>query len=162
MIVERYTRNKRLSLSNVSPKRQPKGDTPYEKPVGNWISIPGEDDWPSWCRSEGYNLPAALRYCHRLNLDTNAVKVISSIAEIDAFTDEWLVTTPLGQDITFFNLAWDKIAERYKGVVIAPYIWARRLSPPKVSNWYYTWDCASGCIWDISCLTYISSERNSD
>jgi hypothetical protein len=33
-------------------------------------------------------------------------------------------------------------------LLITPYIWSCRLD----FNWYYTWDCASGCFWDVSCL----------
>ena len=43
-------------------------------------------------------------------------------------------------------IQWDRVAERYQGIVITPYIWSRRLEPE--THWYYPWDCASGCIWD--------------
>lgn len=43
---------------------------------------------------------------------------------------------------------WRAVARDYQGIEINPYLWARRLS----SDWYYGWDVASGCIWDISAI----------
>lgn len=39
---------------------------------------------------------------------------------------------------------WQKVSRQYDGIIIAPYQWEHRLS----SDWYYPWDCASGCIWN--------------
>jgi hypothetical protein len=46
---------------------------------------------------------------------------------------------------------WPRVAERFDGVIIAPYQWKHRLE----LMWYYGWDCASGCIWNaraVSCF----------
>lgn len=160
MIVERYTRNRKLKLRNVSPSRQSKGDLPYQKPDGNWISVPGEMDWPSFCQSD-YSV-WGLRYRHTLELDMRSIMLITNVEEIDRFADEWGVKTILN-GYSWWGIAWDKLAERYQGIVIAPYIWERRLSlqgkAAKVSNWYYTWDCASGCIWDATAIKYIATDK---
>ena len=45
-------------------------------------------------------------------------------------------------------IAWEKVAAKYDGLIITPYIWQRRME----LNWYYTWDCASGCIWNVRAI----------
>jgi hypothetical protein len=52
-----------------------------------------------------------------------------------------------------FEIEWRKVAERFDGIIIAPYIWQRRLDLE--SSWYYSWDCASGCIWNASAVREI-------
>lgn len=64
--------------------------------------------------------------------------------ELDDFTTKYR-STPHFSDI---HLEWDRVAEEYQGILIAPYQWSRRLE----LMWYYSWDCASGCIWDITAI----------
>jgi hypothetical protein len=52
-------------------------------------------------------------------------------------------------------------AEGWDGLEIAPYLHRMRLSS---FSWYYTWDCASGCIWNasrvsIKLLNYIKEAK---
>ena len=49
---------------------------------------------------------------------------------------------------------WPKVAERYDGIIIAPYQWSRRLDGPM---WYYGWDCASGCVWRARAVLELKS-----
>jgi len=37
------------------------------------------------------------------------------------------------------------VSKEYDGIEIAPYQWDARLS----LIWYYGWDVASGCIWNL-------------
>ena len=48
------------------------------------------------------------------------------------------------------EIDWKKVKSKYQGIIIAPYQWSCRLNLD--SNWYYGWDCASGCIWDLDCI----------
>ena len=38
----------------------------------------------------------------------------------------------------------------YQGIIIAPYLWTRRHH--ESTGWYYSWDCASGVIWDARAI----------
>lgn len=38
-----------------------------------------------------------------------------------------------------------------------PTIWQLRLD----LDWYYTWDCASGVFWDVSCLELVDTGKMS-
>ena len=48
---------------------------------------------------------------------------------------------------------WGYLATQYQGLIIAPYLWDLRLFGPA---WYYGWDCASGCIWDLTAVESFS------
>ena len=46
---------------------------------------------------------------------------------------------------------WRKVAKAFDGIIIPEYIYSRRLDG-NASDWYYGWDCASGCIWDARAI----------
>lgn len=136
------------------------------KPHGFWISAEGDDDWKQWCLSERFRL-INLRYTHEVILRSDAnVLWIKTIEELDAFDEKYMaenspldILNSLGNAADALNFAkvpkslrqrisgidWRKVAGDYQGIIISPYQWQRRLGD---SLWYYTWDCASGCIWD--------------
>jgi len=84
---------------------------------------------------------------------------LSSAADIDLFTERYgkynrlLAVYEKGREI-----AWSLVADEYQGIVIAPYVWSRRLCYG--ANWYYSWDCASGCVWDASAVAGVSLMQN--
>jgi hypothetical protein len=126
------------------------------KPRGLWVSVQGEDDWKSWCQGEEFNIEA-LAVCTRVILSPEAnIKVIEGEAELLAFNREWGVDWDYGGRVSFSHrrIDWVELAKQYDGIVIAPYVWSCRLPMDRaserqqVSDWYYPWDCASGCIWN--------------
>ena len=75
---------------------------------------------------------------------------ISSLAELDAFHRRFAENAGRGYD--YYQIQWAEVASLYDGIEIAPYQFERRLGyhseiGKAVSDWYYGWDCASGCIW---------------
>ena len=131
----------------------------FTKPVGFWVSVQGEQDWPAWCRSEEYGLDW-LACPHEVRLTDKAnIRLITSVDELDEFDDDY--ATPTGRDIhrhtdrQFWGSDWPSVADRYDGFIIAPYLWERRLGSR--CDWYYTWDCASGCIWDLAAIESVTA-----
>jgi hypothetical protein len=131
------------------------------KPIGFWVTTPGEDDWPTWCKSEDFRLHA-LHFEHEVTLKPTAnVRVIRGLDELDAFAeehrtpfDEYHWSDAMGwsqyaQDGYYRRnyLDWTRIKQHYDGVIITPYLWARR-----DLMWYYGWDVASGCIWNLDAI----------
>jgi hypothetical protein len=88
-----------------------------------------------------------------LKPDAN-MKVITNESEIIAFDQEYSEELQLAPNYTRHTIDWKRLAADFDGIIIAPYIWSCRLPMDrtgprhKVSNWYYPWDCASGCIWN--------------
>jgi hypothetical protein len=127
----------------------------FGKPRGLWVSVQGEDDWPSWCRDEDHYLNG-LRYAHRVTLvdRPNTLSVATPLG-MDGLTSCY--GTQTGWDRRWdhrrdnrakWPIDWRQVAEMYGGIIIAPYFYQYRYS----HDWYYGWDCASGCIWDLSVI----------
>lgn len=119
----------------------------YVKPRGLWVSVEGSDDWKEWCMGEEFRLDH-LASPHEIILAPTAnILRLTNVAELDDFDEHWGV----GDDSVMAAIDWVSVAQSYQGIIIAPYIWERRLE----LMWYYGWDCASGCIWDASAIEHI-------
>lgn len=126
---------------------QPGGD--QLKPIGLWFSVgDGEDGWRAWCEAEDFSI-------ERLSCQTEIVihsearlLQLQTATDIDDFTKTFALNNKHGWDLRCID--WTSVAAKYGGILIAPYCWGRRLS--NHANWYYAWDCASGCIWKASAI----------
>lgn len=116
------------------------------KPNGLWVSSEGTDDWPSWCRENDF-AASRLACATQVILGAGAnILRIASAEQLDAFNQKY--QSPQSRFITLVD--WRRVASHYQGIIIAPYIWDRRLYG--LTRWYYVWDCASGCIWDTAAI----------
>jgi hypothetical protein len=123
------------------------------KPRGLWVSDDDcADNWRAWCEGERFSPERlALAYDIALAGDAN-VLVLRSVDDIDAFTRRWAVHPVPGFEFNMF-VDWSGVRAQYQGMIVTPYIWERRLSFGKDdAMWYYSWDCASGCIWDPAAI----------
>lgn len=129
----------------------------FGKPEGFWVSIKGEDDWHSWVSE---NMDAErLNFEHRVTLAESArVHVIDSESALAAFTGTYAVQTEWTRrwywregDKRKWPIDWREVAKDADGVIVTPYQWPCR----NAFDWYYTWDCASGCIWNLSAIASV-------
>jgi hypothetical protein len=140
-----------LSLDHEYEQGEPRS---YAKPRGFWVSVLGEDDWPTWCKNEEFredmlateHAVTLAEDANILHLDThrslNEFTATYGIVETKRYgTHEW----------SEVSIDWQKVASEYQGIIIAPYQWGQRLD----LSWYYGWDCASGCIWDLSAIASV-------
>lgn len=123
----------------------------HHKPNGLWISVHGSCDWKNWCENENFSLEN-LRYSYEISVKKNAnILYISTPEELYEFTKKYPFSTrQFDMDYDTYQIDWYKVKSKYQGIIIAPYQWDCRLSLE--SNWYYSWDCASGCLWDLKCI----------
>lgn len=124
------------------------------KPNGLWISVEGEKvgyNWKEWCESEKFHLNG-LSHSYEIILKEDAkILHLKNADEIFEFTKKYpLKTRDWDADWDTYQLEWHEVKKEYQGIIISPYQWHCRLSLE--SNWYYGWDCSSGCIWDIKCI----------
>lgn len=112
------------------------------KPSGLWVSVEGDADWPSWCRDENFHLGRLTHQTEIILAPTANILRISDAAGLDEFTKEFAYSS--------YGVNWPAVAEKWQGIIIAPYCYERRLAGH--ATWYYTWDCASGCIWDAAAV----------
>lgn len=144
---------------------QQRGPMGHLKPNGLWVSVAGDDDWPSWCRDQEFRM-GALGHLAMVTLTEDAnVLVVSTPEQLDEFHEEFAVdddpafnermTTGLLRELPgfspkrFWAMDWPTVAGKFDGIIITPYLWSRRLDGP---SWYYGWDCASGCVWNLSAV----------
>ena len=138
---------------------------PDMKPRGLWLSV--DNDWRRWCEGDGMeDWVRGPEYGFEF-IDAGRVLMLTTAQDIDRFTDAFVnrhpeddgmrrwyeqreITRNSGNYIDQYRLNWGVLASEFAGILIAPYIWERRLSPH--TSWYYPWDAASACIWDLSVL----------
>lgn len=131
------------------------------KPRGLWITPYGQrDNWFEWCRAEEFR-NADLNYVHDVTFAAGAnILNISSLQGLDAFSKEYAINIWADKDDMTPNWMycdWKRLAEKYHGIIISPYQYARRMMMHggKRNDWYYSWDCASGCIWGADAIESI-------
>ncbi len=122
------------------------------KPCGLWYEFDGS--WRDWCQSE---MPdwIANRWLYRVETDPSCnILRIEGVEQFLLFNQEYLTKTALAvameeQGISPSRMErgieWRRVAERYDGIEINPYLWHFRHNMDTM--WYYGWDCASGCLW---------------
>ena len=129
------------------------------KPYGLWISVEeSEDDysWFDWCKGEQFRLEG-LQYKYSVKLAKD-IKILhlQTAQDIQNFSIQYAANDPFdfGRSSIFnrtteyvYSISWKRVKAEYDGIIISPYQWSCRLSSG--TSWYYPWDCASGCIWNL-------------
>lgn len=178
MILSHYSPVHMLTVESRVHVRDP-GRLPY-KPNGFWISVDGDDDWLHWAKDNNFNIHN-LAHRHVVTLKPDAkVRLITTDAELCAFIKEYGEVMPypytrrgvtlegeiakmdawLAADCPWdacrvdLNPDWNRVMKDYDAMIIAPYLYRSRW--PFI--WYYTWDCASGCIWNTSIIESITHD----
>lgn len=128
----------------------------FEKPKGLWVSVDGENDWPSWCQSEmpGW-MDGVTRYRVALAAEPR-ILFLPTPFDLDLFTERFGRERDQRGCYAIY-IDWPAVAAEYGGIIIAPYHWSRRMTDR--TSWYYGWDCASGCIWNADAIARIEEHR---
>jgi hypothetical protein len=131
----------------LKPREYNQKDLPYHaKPHGFWVSVEGIQDWKSWCEEEKYNLGNLLISYEIVLKEDAKILHLNSAKEILSFSKKY--KKERAKHISEIN--WNLVKSEYQGIIIAPYQWDCRFTLG--TAWYYGWDCASGCIWDLTCI----------
>lgn len=134
----------------VAGSRIPPQDRPSTKPRGFWVSDESDEtSWSAWCRDNEYGI-GRNEFVVTLADDANLL-ILSTPRAVRDFDREF----GCGDDYRF---DWAPVADRWQGIFISPYQWSLRLSDV---GWYYTWDCASGCIWDPAAIASVVPSKAS-
>lgn len=145
MILSHFTNKKFI----FNPQQEYHLTFNYDKPHGLWLSNEQDLGWRQWCRTQNWN-KTNLR-CHaKFKCDLTNWLVLASTEELLAFTQKYQLCE---NDTSRLN--WIQVQQDYQGILISPYQWACRLN--KKCRWYYGWDCASACVWDLSTITQVPS-----
>ena len=131
------------SLSKKDLTSSAQDTTASPKPKGLWYGI-----GPSWINWVPGEMPHwADPYIYGLDLDYSRVLRITNLEQLQVF-DKQYGTHPYTLASAIRYIDWAKVAQKYAGIEINPYIHEARHSV----IWYNGWDVASGCIWDVSAI----------
>ncbi len=138
----------------------------FPKPIGFWVSVEDfEDDqtWKSGCEAENFQLEG-LDYKYLINLKDGA-KIINlqTSYEIIDFGIKYRKNKPTenaGAYDYIYEIKWSEVMKIADGIIIAPYDWSLRLK--LITTWYYGWDCASGCIWNLDAIDTLTLEAREE
>jgi hypothetical protein len=136
----------------------------YGKPNGFWVSDDSDHGWADWCLAEEFRLDG-LRYRHRVTLSESAnILGIHNGEQLEVFHEIYSVEDEFSRSFNrsydyhdkkhYWPINWHAVAEKYDGIIITPYLWSHRLDGP---SWYYGWDCASGCIWNLAAIESVTA-----
>lgn len=130
-------------------------DAPDQKPKGFWLSDErDETSWRRWCESEEFRA-GCFEHWADFQVDMNRVLHLETANAVLDFGRKFHA---IGYAPWCNWIDWRRVAQDYGGIVITPYQWTLRLED--AVDWYYSWDCASGCIWDASCLVRVADSMS--
>ena len=136
------------------------------KPGGLWLSDDGAYGWrqfvidrlhsgaSDW--SDGRDL-LQYRYDFTINFrESDRVLILKNPVELERFTAQYaeahLRSCEVDRTAGYGrHIEWRRVKSDYKGILITPF--QAELSRRDPDYHWYRFDCASGCVWDISCLT---------
>lgn len=115
----------------------------FHKPSGFWLSDEfTTDGWKDWCKGNDFRV-GHLKHETLFYVDPRKYLWLKTVHDLDDFSAQY--EKELG-DTGPKGINWERVMHDHKGLIITPYQYARRLTGP---IWYYSWDCASACIWDL-------------
>lgn len=114
------------------------------KPSGFWLGV--DDDWKRWC--EGAELDWADTPAIEFEVATEQCLWLKTPEDMKQFTAKFAVDYNFG-----FLINWIEVSDQYSGIIISPCHSVRSIGGSIPDNlWYWGWDAASACIWDLSAL----------
>lgn len=115
------------------------------KPFGFWLSDDSDLGWAQWWRDNSWDDELGfIRHVVELAPDANILTLTTA--------DEVRALHPASKG---FSVDWSDIVASYDGIAITPYQWACRLPV----DWYYCWDVASACIWNLDAIASIRPQE---
>jgi hypothetical protein len=129
----------------IDRERKYDPDLRSDKPDGMWFSV--QADWWRFCINDSWTSGVADRIVHRLDIrPIEDLLLLQTPDDLLAFTEKWK-TPPNEFRRRGYAIDWRAVAEQWPGIIIQPYVWEMRLDDR--CGWYYSWDAASGCIWNM-------------
>ena len=117
------------------------------KPIGFWLSDETDYGWKKWNEQSEH---AACSIQTDFDCDTTKWIVLKTPDAINKFYKEFRF--PICS-IGPMQIDWPEVKKQFGGILISPYQWGLRFDHEMM--WYYGWDCASACVWDLTTIKEI-------
>lgn len=137
------------------------------KPDGFWLSDDSDFGWKEWCKGSRFRAKA-VKHKIRFRCDTENWLVISSAEDFIRFEKRYLKLDPRYKKAKLLepyalqfhgSIDFRAVKKKYGGLLITPYRNDFRLRLDCGNIWYYGWDCASGCVWDLASIRRLSKHN---
>ena len=123
------------------------------KPNGFWYGC--NNDWYKWCKYEGMN-EFLLKYIHKISLNYNIkttlnkpnkekLLIINNEKDFIKFDKLYGITKQ-----KYRYIIWKMVFNDFGGIEICPHF--NKFVGNEKYMWYWSWDVASGCIWNIKTI----------
>ena len=144
--------------------------TLISNPVGFWVSPDCDEGWEAYLKREEVDLED-LAYKTEIILNVPAnIKIIDTMDKLQEFADKYKSLPEFYRGVKDDGLRatilkdgnnlvpdWGNVAKDYSGIMIIPFRDDCCKDFYSNTTWYYGWDCASGCIWDLSVIKCVKS-----
>ena len=124
---------------------------PCIKPAGFWLSDESRFGWSEWCKLECHEKLGD--HSTEYEVDISQLLVIRSVGDVEALPVVW---RDIGNEDVGVGTDWEQIAQRYAGVYMDG---NQDIAYESHHIWCRAWDCASACVWRLSCLAPLSPLR---
>jgi len=122
----------------------------FTKPVGFWVSVKGEGDWIDYLDTVDYH--DDVHYEHSVSLTKDAdILYLNDYQDMVAFQEIFGVVKDTHYGYQDLRIDWLLVTQHYAGIIIPTFDGQAR----RDLDWYFNWDCASGCIWDLSAISSV-------
>lgn len=117
-------------------------------------------EWLKFAQSTCYKT-----YFQIISQELVNVKHIKNRDELLQFTQDYGDLEPRAchpEQKPGLHIQWEQVRQDYKGILIIPYLASMSHRACKPETHWYRFDCASGCIWDTSCLRQLTPSQPID
>jgi len=120
------------------------------KPIGLWYGF--GTSWIDFVRSQMPQREMYTEHVFKIEIDTSNILIIKDDESFLDFSDKYKDPEfeKKWPDVRNDAIDWPKVSREYKGIEFPVYFHKYRRT--REHGWYYTWDVASGCIWDLSAV----------
>lgn len=128
-------------------EQQPGGAS---KPRGLWVSDESQfNGWRWWC--EGMEWYDRLAHAYAVTLAEDARVLTLAPHDLEDFAAQFAAKAHCFGGLVM-GIDWPSVAQRWQGVILTPY---HRDVESMALMWAYSFDCASGCIWDPAAVASV-------
>jgi len=150
--MELYHFTEKMFTLDRTRKYEPRTPLFPMKPGGLWLSDESDYGWKAWCEAESFG---SLAHVYKCIVNMEDILHLSTSKELEDFTHQYpfVFADPRFKKLNYFKeqIDWVKVMKTYTGIVITPYVYESRFT----LMWYYVWDCASGCVWNLDAIESI-------
>lgn len=125
-------------IENTQVRQTPRDPNYNPKPKGMWYALANE--WAEFIKTQSPEWASDYTNVFLLDIDFSKILRINTPEKLIEFDRKYARS---------MFVDWGAVQQDgYSGVEIIPYQYEYRHK----LQWYYSWDLASGCIWDSSCV----------